>query len=124
MASPATDGTKEIKKPMAVIVNNTTACAAELFAVAVRDFAGGAIVGSATAGKSELQTTKSFKDGSAVSISTARVYPINSENFRNVGIKPEYILDITQQQEAMIKFADPTTDPQLQKALEAIASIQ
>lgn len=118
-----TDGTLEIKKPMAVIVNSTTACAAELFAVAVRDFSGAAVVGSVTAGKAELQTTRSFKDGSAVSISTATVYPMNSESFRNVGLKPGYIIDITQQQEAVIKFADPTTDPQLQKALEAIASI-
>lgn len=118
-----TDGTREIKKPMTVIVNSTTACAAELFAVAVRDFSGAAVVGSVTAGKAELQTTRSFKDGSAVSISTATVYPMNSESFRNVGLKPGYIIDITQQQEAVIKFADPTTDPQLQKALEAIASI-
>ena len=118
-----TDGTREIKKPMTVIVNSTTACAAELFAVAVRDFSGAAVVGSVTAGKAELQTTRSFKDGSAVSISTATVHPLNSESFRNVGLKPGYIIDITQQQEAVIKFADPTTDPQLQKALEAIASI-
>ena len=118
-----TDGVKEIKKPMAVIVNNKTACVAELFAVALRDFSNAAIVGSVTAGKSELQTTRSFKDGSAVSISTARVYPVKSENFQNVGLKPGYIIDITQQEEAAIKFADPTTDVQLQKALEAVASI-
>ena len=118
-----TDGTKEIKKPMAVIVNTTTACAAELFAVALRDFSGAALVGSITAGKAELQTTRSFKDGSAVSISTARVYPTQSDSFDNVGLKPGYIIDITQQEELAIKFADPSTDAQLQKAVEAIASI-
>ncbi|MBP3923050.1 MAG: PDZ domain-containing protein [Ruminiclostridium sp.] len=118
-----TDGSGEIKKPMAVIVNNTTACAAELFAVALRDFSGAAIVGSVTAGKAELQTVRSFKDGSAVSISTALVYPLNSESFHNSGLKPGYIIDITQQQEMAIKFADPTTDPQLQKAVEAVASL-
>lgn len=118
-----TDGSGDIKKPMAVIVNNTTACAAELFAVALRDFSGAAIVGSVTAGKAELQTVRSFKDGSAVSISTALVYPLNSESFHNSGLKPGYIIDITQQQEMAIKFADPTTDPQLQKAVEAVASL-
>ena len=118
-----TDGTMEIKKPMTVIVNGTTACAAELFAAAIRDYSGGVLVGSVTAGKTELQTTKSFKDGSAVSISTARVILTKSESFRDVGLKPGYIIDITQQEEMAIKFADPTTDPQLQKALETVASI-
>ncbi len=118
-----TDGVQEIKKPMAVIVNTTTACTAELFAVALRDFSNAALVGSVTAGKSELQTTKSFKDGSAVSISTARVYPMQSESFDDVGLKPGYIIDITQQEEMAIKFADPSTDAQLQKAVEAVASI-
>ena len=117
-----TDGIQEVKKPMAVIVNTSTACAAELFAVGLRDFSGAALVGSATAGKSELQTTKSFKDGSAVSISTARVYPTQSESFKGVGLRPGYIVDITQQEEEAIKFADPSTDIQLQKALEAVAS--
>lgn len=118
-----TDGVQEIKKPMAVIVNTTTACTAELFAVALRDYSGAVLVGSVTAGKAELQTTKSFKDGSAVSISTARVYPSKSESFDDVGLKPGYIIDITQQEEMAIKFADPSTDVQLQKAVEAVASI-
>ena len=118
-----TDGLQEIKKPMAVIVNTTTACVAELFAVGLRDFSGAALVGSVTAGKAEMQTTKSFKDGSAVSISTARVYPTKSESFDDVGLKPGYIIDITQQEEMAIKFADPSTDAQLQKAMEAVASI-
>ncbi|MBQ2799008.1 MAG: PDZ domain-containing protein [Ruminiclostridium sp.] len=118
-----TDGTMEIKKPMTVIVNGNTACAAELFAAAIRDYSGGVLVGSVTAGKTELQTTKSFKDGSAVSISTARVILTKSESFRDVGLKPGYIIDITQQEEMAIKFADPTTDSQLQKALETVASI-
>ena len=118
-----TDGTMVIKKPMTVIVNGNTACAAELFAAAIRDYSGGVLVGSVTAGKTELQTTKSFKDGSAVSISTARVILTKSESFRDVGLKPGYIIDITQQEEMAIKFADPTTDSQLQKALETVASI-
>ncbi len=118
-----TDGTMEIKKPMTVIVNGNTACAAELFAAAIRDYSGGVLVGSVTAGKTELQTTKSFKDGSAVSISTARVILTKSESFRDVGLKPGYIIDITQQEEMAIKFAEPTTDSQLQKALETVASI-
>ena len=93
-----TDGTTVIEKPIAVITNNGTACVAELFAAGMRDFAGASVVGSVTSGKAELQTTRSFKDGSAVSISTARAYPTQSESFDNVGITPDYTVDITAQQ--------------------------
>ncbi len=117
-----TDGNSTINKPIAVIVNNKTACLAELFAVGMRDFAGAAIVGSTTFGKAELQTTQSFKDGSAVSVSTARIKPLGSDSFSGKGIVPEYSLDITQQEADAIVFGDPSTDAQLQKALEIVAA--
>lgn len=117
-----TDGLTVIEKPIAVITNGGTACAAELFAAGMRDFAGASIVGSVTAGKAELQLTRSFKDGSAVSISVARAYPTQSESFDDVGITPDYKVEITQQQAQSIKFADAESDSQLQKALEAVAA--
>ncbi len=117
-----TDSTTVIDKPIAVITNSGTACLAELFAAGMRDFADASVVGSVTAGKAELQTTRSFKDGSAVSISTARAYPTQSDSFDDIGITPDYIVDITAQQAENIKFADAESDPQLQKALEAVAA--
>lgn len=75
-----------------------------------------------TAGKSQLQTTQSFKDGSAVSISTANIVPVESDDFENVGIKPDYTVDITAQQAEQIRFADKKSDVQLQKALEIVAT--
>lgn len=117
-----TDGTATLDKPIAVITNGNTACLAEIFAIALRNHADAAIVGSITAGKSELQTTESFKDGSAVSISTAYIVPAESDDFGEVGVKPDYIVELTAQQAESIKFADKTTDPQLQKALETVAT--
>ena len=43
-------------------------------------------------------------------------------SFDNVGITPDYTVDITAQQAENIKFADAESDPQLQKALEAVAA--
>ena len=48
--------------------------------------------------------------------------PVDSEVFENVGIKPDYTVDITAQQAEQIKFADKKSDVQLQKALEIVAS--
>lgn len=117
-----TDDAASINKPITVLVNGTTACAGELFAAALRDYGKASLIGSVTAGKAEMQTTHSFKDGSAVSISTAMVYPTDSESFEGVGLTPEYTVDITAEEASKIVFADPSTDIQLQKALEIIVT--
>lgn len=117
-----TDGTLSLDKPITVLTNGNTACLAEIFAVGMRDFAKASIIGSVTAGKSQLQTTQSFKDGSAVSISTATIIPTESDDFSDTGIKPDYTVDITAQQAEQIKFADKKSDTQLQKALEIVAT--
>lgn len=117
-----TDGSSSLDKPITVLTNGNTACLAEVFAVGLRDFAKASIIGSATAGKSQLQTTQSFKDGSAVSISTATIIPTESDDFSDAGIKPDYTVDITAQQAEQIKFADEKSDSQLQKALEIVAT--
>lgn len=117
-----TEGSMTIDKPIAVLTNGNTACLAEVFAVGMRDFAKASVVGSVTAGKAQLQTTQSFKDGSAVSISTATIVPVESDDFEGTGIKPDYTVDITAQQAEQIKFADKSSDYQLQKALETVAT--
>lgn len=117
-----TEGNTTIDKPIAVLTNGNTACLAEIFAIGLHDFSKASVVGSSTAGKSQLQTTQSFKDGSAVSISTATIVPVESDDFENVGIKPDYTVDITAQQAEQIKFADKKSDVQLQKALETVAT--
>lgn len=117
-----TDGTSVIQKPMTVLTDNHTACVAELFAVSLRDFAAASLVGQNTAGKSELQTTQSFKDGSAVSVSTSRIKPARSDSFTDTGLAPDYLVEISAEQAEIIQTGNPDSDPQLQKALEIVAS--
>lgn len=119
-----TDDTMSLRRPMTVIVNNGTLCAGEMFALMLKEQCSAQIVGSVTGGKAEIQTVQTFKDGSAVAVSTARIYPAKSESFDDVGVKPNYVVDLTTEQVQAILFADPTTDPQLQKALEVVATIE
>lgn len=79
----------ELDMPMAVVVNGSTASAAELFTSAVRDYDKAKIVGETTYGKGCMQTTVPLSDNSAVSI-TYRMYdPPFSENYHGVGIVPD-----------------------------------
>ena len=117
-----TDSSASIKKPMAVITNSSSSCLAELFAVSLRDYAGASVIGTKTAGKAEIQTVRSFKDGRAVSASTARIYPTKSPSFEKSGITPDYVVELNQQQAQVIQFADSEKDTQLHKALQIIAT--
>lgn len=117
-----TDSTASLKTPMVVMVDGGSASASELFAVSLRDFGKASLVGSTTYGKAVMQTTQSFKDGSAVSISTALIIPTASEEYNDVGVKPDYSLDITAEQLSAIDYENEKSDPQLIKALEIIAT--
>ena len=76
--------------PIAVIVNSGTKGEAELFASALRDECGAAVVGRNTYGKGVLQEIYKLSDGSAVEFSSAVVCTRNSGDFTERGIKPDY----------------------------------
>lgn len=93
----------ELKLPMAVLVNGSTASAAELFTSAVKDYQKATIVGTTTYGKGCMQTTiplysnwvkGTLYDGSAVSI-TYRMYdPPFSDNYHGIGIEPHVVVEL------------------------------
>lgn len=118
-----TDGNTTLNKPIVVLVNGKSACASELFAAALKDYGNAVLIGTVTRGKADLQTTQVFKDGSAVTITTAKAYPADSESFDKVGLMPQYIVEMTAEEQAAVEFANASTDKQLQKALEIIATL-
>lgn len=109
-----------IDLPMAVLVNEKTASAAELFAQALKDYNVAKVVGSKTFGKGSMQKTYQLQDGSAVTYTIAKYNPPKSGNFEGVGVKPDYEVNLTDDQKANFSQLDETTDPQMLKALEYI----
>ena len=109
-----------IDKPMVALTNESTASAAELFTQALRDYGVAKSVGTTTYGKGVMQVTHSLKDGSAVRITVAKYNPPKSENYDGVGIKPDYEVTLSEDQQKNFDNLDETTDPQLQKALELV----
>jgi len=79
----------EIDMPMAVIVNENTASAAELFAAALKDSGKAVIVGSQTYGKGVMQVTNEMDDGGAVVLTVAEYKTTKSECYNGVGITPD-----------------------------------
>lgn len=113
-----TDSDTEFDMPIVVLVDSNTASAAELFAGALRDECGALIVGTQTYGKAMMQNTYEFSDGSALTISTAKVYLTKSGTWDETGLKPDYLAE--QNVDIPFENLNPENDTQLQKAVEVI----
>jgi len=111
-----------IDLPMACLINEDTASAAELFACDLRDFRAAELVGETTYGKGVLQTAYPLEDGSAITTTTAYYNPHSGVNFHGVGVKPDYEVALTVEQKQNLEFLTEDTDPQLYKALNILKS--
>ncbi len=90
------DGTREVLAesdatrvdlPMVCLVNGNTASSAELFAASLRDMAGARLVGTKTYGKGTIQAApQRLSDGSAVSVTVARLLTGKEECFDGTGL--------------------------------------
>ena len=118
-----TSDSAEVNLPIVVLTNKNTASAAELFAAALKDYGKAKIVGSNTYGKGVMQEIYSLDDGSALKITTSQFNPPKSENFDGVGIKPDFVVDLSAEQEKIWYELDATNDPQLIKALSVVKAL-
>ena len=84
----------ELNVPMAVLVNGSTASAAELFTSALRDYDKATIVGTTTYGKGCMQTNIPLSDGGGLSITYRMYSPPFSDNYHGVGIVPDVVVEL------------------------------
>lgn len=122
----ATSDEYSLGLPMAVLVDGNTAAAAEIFAAAIHDLAGGEIVGVPTAGKWMLQSApQRLSDGSAVSITTARLLTGNDENYEGTGLTPDVGLEAltTLDEGTLLWNPDPEKDTWILRALDVVRSL-
>ena len=114
-----TSDARQVELPMAVLVNDKTSGEAELFAVAIKDYNKGKIIGVRTAGKGTMQTIFPLTDGSAIRLTTARYNPPVSPSFDKEGVTPDFEVRNT---DDALAAADPMEyDLQLKKAMEVIS---
>lgn len=118
-----TSDDRELDMPMAVVVNGSTASAAELFTSTVRDYEKAVIVGTTTYGKGCVQTTIPLNDGGAVSVTYRMYNPPFSDNYHDIGIVPDIEIELDEALEgkSVFKFTDEE-DNQLRAAVEALGN--
>lgn len=113
------DGKNPLDMPLAVLVNEGSASASEIFAGAVQDYGIGTIVGTTTYGKGVVQAVHQLEDGSAVKLTVSNYYTPKGNSINEVGIQPdvEEKLDTELLNKEEISHEE---DNQLQKALEIL----
>lgn len=108
--------------PMAVLVNENSASAAEILAGALKDRERATLIGTKTFGKGVAQTIEFFKaDGSAIKLTTQKYYIPSGVCIDGVGIQPNITVEMPQKEGVYYGYQyDFADDLQLQKALEVL----
>jgi len=109
----------ELNMPMAVLANESTASAAELFTSALQDYEKAVFVGKTTYGKGSMQSIVQLGDGSALKLTTRMYFPPFSESYEGIGIVPDLDVDMSEAVAGknIYKITDEE-DTQLQAAIK------
>jgi carboxyl-terminal processing protease len=119
--------------PVAVLVNEATASASEIFAGAMKDRGRGVIVGARTFGKGSVQTPFPLPDGSFLKVTTARYYTPKGisvhreEGKKAFGIDPDHLVEMTAEEYDRLKAgwnAERVVKGEAPKEPEAFVDIQ
>lgn len=106
---------------MAVLINENTASAAELFASCLRDYERAILVGTKSYGKGSMQTTYMLPDGTGLKLTTNTYLPPCLVSYDGIGITPKLVveLDETLKDKNFFKITDEE-DNQLLASAEAL----
>jgi carboxyl-terminal processing protease len=120
----ATPGGTLTGLPLAVLVNEGTADAAELAAGAIRDNDRGTLVGVQTFGYAAEQRLFPLEDGSALLLSIANYYTPDGDEIQTRGVQPTVEVAPEEARDPLsltgITGTDPEGDRQLDRALEIL----
>ncbi len=114
----SSEGKTVTNLPTAVLVNEKTASAAEMFAAVLRDSIKASLVGTVTYGKGVIQNLNELTSGSAMEITVATYETLKTPNFDGVGLKPNFEVAFSIPEGVELETLDEATDAQLAKALD------
>lgn len=106
--------------PICVVMNESTASAAELFSSALRDLRGAVLVGKHSFGKGIGQTTITLNDGSAVKFTTFKYYTKSKTDYNGKGLVPDVEVDLAKEKVPYLYTLKPSEDEQLSEALKQL----
>ncbi len=112
---------EENDMPMAVLVNENSASAAELFTASLSDFDKAEVVGETTFGKGIMQDTRDLPFGGGLTLTVATYRTVKGECYHQVGITPDHVVEIGAY-EPDYDNPDAENDPQLKAAVELLTN--
>ena len=83
--------------PVAVLINQASASAAEIVAGSLQDFGRAVVIGQTSYGKGTIQDVVPFGDGSTLRITIAKWLTAKGQDIDENGITPDMIVEITTQ---------------------------
>jgi carboxyl-terminal processing protease len=82
----------DLTTPLVVLVNSSTASAAEIVAAALQDRNRAVVVGSRTYGKGTVQEPTRLSDGSALELTVGRYLTPSGRSLEGVGVEPDVLV--------------------------------
>ena len=113
------DEEHQFTKPLAVLANENSASASEIFAGAIQDYGIGTIVGTTTFGKGIVQRTFYLSDGTGVKLTVAKYYTPKGHDIHKKGITSDVEIELDEELKNQSSISHEE-DNQLQKAIEVL----
>ena len=118
------DSDKEAKYTdvkFAVLANENTASAAELFTCSFKDYNRAVVVGVKTFGKGSMQSTMNLSDNRGIKMTTYHYLPPYSESYEGIGITPDVEVELSEELAGKnIYLIGDKDDNQLKAAVDSI----
>ena len=105
--------------PIAVLINENSASASEIFSGALQDYELATIVGTQSFGKGIVQSLIPLYDGSAVKVTVSTYYTPKGRCIHEVGITPDVVVELDEELKKKVTV-EKEEDNQLQTAVEVI----
>ncbi|MFI3176555.1 MAG: S41 family peptidase [Eubacteriales bacterium] len=103
--------------PIVVLVDSSSASAAEIMASALRDYNMATLIGTTTYGKGIVQNIIMLSDGTALKITSSTYYTLSGTNIHGVGLEPDVEVPFDAS-----SYIDEGIDNQLDAAVEYLQS--
>ena len=115
-----TSDADRIELPMAVLTNEYSISAAELFAAVLQEYGVATVVGDKTSGKGYAQRLFELSDGSSINLSIYSYYTPKGKSLAETGITSDVEISLSEEDFKNFYYLSLEQDTQLQKALECV----
>jgi carboxyl-terminal processing protease len=111
-------GGKKFDLPLVVLINKGSASASEILSAAIQDCKVGKLVGETTFGKGMVQTVFPLRDGSALTLTTAKYLTAKLRDIDKKGITPDVVVEQPKTDELILPLTEK--DAQAEAALKLL----